>query len=93
MIELRFKDSGAAYQAVKEIADRLGISVHDYLLRCIGEGHRVLAIRTAVQPDDLDIPAFERRSSIAFDRVELEEELMKLSFPTKPHRDKEKSKL
>lgn len=84
MIELRFKDSGAAYQAVKEVADRLGISVRDYLLMCIAEGHRVLAIRTAMQPDDLDIPAFERRSSMAFDPEELEDELRKLRLPTKP---------
>jgi hypothetical protein len=75
MIELRFKDSGDAYQAASEIADRLGISVRDYLLKCIAEGHRVLAIRTAVQFNDLDIPAFERRSSMAFDPEELETEL------------------
>jgi hypothetical protein len=75
MIELRFKDSGAAYEAAKKIADRLGISVRDYLLRCISEGHRVLAVRTAAQPDDLDIPAFERRLSMAFDPEELETEL------------------
>jgi hypothetical protein len=78
MIELRFKDSGTAYNAAKEVADRLGISVRDYLLRCVTEGHRVLAIRTAVQPDDLDIPAFEPRSSIAFDPDELEVALRKL---------------
>lgn len=89
MIELRFKDSGAAYQAVKEVADRLGISVRDYLLRCISEGHRVLTIRTAVQPDDLDIPAFERRSSMVFDPEELEDKLRKLRLPTKSHGDKE----
>jgi len=84
MIELRFKDSGAAYQAVKEVADRLGISVRDYLLKCISEGHRVISIRTAVQPDDLDIPAFERRSSAAFSPEELEEELRRLRAPENP---------
>jgi hypothetical protein len=86
MIELRFKDRGAAYEAAKEIADRLGISVRDYLLICISEGHRVLATRTAEEPDDLDIPAFERRSSMAFDPDELEEKLQNLRIPMKPSR-------
>jgi hypothetical protein len=88
MIELRFKDSGAAYEAAKEIADRLEISIRDYLLMCISEGHRVLAVRTAAQPDDLDIPAFERRSSKVFDPEELQEELRKLRQPTNTPRDK-----
>ena len=76
MIDLRFKDSGAAYEAAKEIADRLGVSVREYLLMCISEGHRVLATKTTVQPDDIDVPAFERRSSMAFYPEELEEALL-----------------
>jgi len=89
MIELRFKDSGAAYEAAKEIADRLGISVRDYLLMCISEGRRVLTIRTAVQPDDLDIPAFKRRSSMAFGPGELEEELRRFREPIKSFGNKQ----
>lgn len=83
MIELRFKDTGAAYQAAKETADRLGISVRDYLLMCILEGHRVLSIGTMVQPDELDIPAFERRSSMVFDPGEIEEAIRQLRMPLK----------
>jgi hypothetical protein len=44
----------------------------------------VLALRTAVKSDDIDIPAFERRSSMAFDPEELEEALQQLRIPTKP---------
>jgi hypothetical protein len=90
MIELRFKDSGAAYEAAKEIADRLGLSVRDYLLRCISEGHHVIAIRSVVQPGDLDIPAFERRSSAAFDPEELEDELRCLRMPVTPSKKRDK---
>jgi hypothetical protein len=88
MIELRFKDSGAAYQAAKEIADQLGIPIRDYLLMCISEGHRVLAVRTAAQPDDLDIPAFERRSSMAFDAEALTDALREIRTPMHPRRSK-----
>jgi hypothetical protein len=81
MIELRFKDSGAAYEAAKEIADRLGISVRDNLLTCISEGHRVLSIRTVVQPSYLDISAFELRLSIATDPKEIRDALRLLHIP------------
>ena len=84
MIELRFKDSGAAYEAAKEIADRLGISVRDYLLMCISEGHRALVISTIVESRNLDIPAFKRRTSTAIDRDELEEALRLLRTTIKP---------
>lgn len=81
MIELRFKDSGAAYEAAKEIADRLGISVRDYLLLCISEGHRMHSIKIMAPSDDLEIPAFERRSSMAFDPEAIEEELRRFRIP------------
>lgn len=79
-IELRFAGSGAAYQRAKAVADRLGISVRDYLLRCIAEGHFVLSVRVT-REDDLDTPAFERRGSIQSD-IDVDEELRKLREET-----------
>lgn len=76
-IELRFIESGEAYERAKTVADRLGLSVRDYLLRCIAEGHLVLAVR-AVNETDLDRPAFERRPKSGFSRVDVEAELRKL---------------
>lgn len=77
MIELRFLEQGEAYERAKVVADRLGISVRDYLLQCIAEGHLVLAART-LNEVDLDRPAFERRPKSGFSRVDVEEELRKL---------------
>lgn len=50
--------------------------MRDYLLKCIAEGHLVLAARTADQAD-LERPAFERRRSIQTD-IDVDEELRKL---------------
>jgi len=77
MIELRFQETGEAYERAKVVADRLGISVRDYLLLCIAEGHVVLAARAAHETD-LDRPAFERRPKSRFSRVDVEAELRKL---------------
>ncbi len=77
MIELKFLETGEAYERAKAVADRLGISVRDYLLKCIAEGHLVLAARTAHEID-LETPAFERRPKSGFSRVDVEAELRKL---------------
>lgn len=76
-IELRFVESGEAFERAKAVADRLGISVRDYLLRCIAEGHLALAARS-MDDTDLDRPAFERRPKSGFSRVDVEAELRKL---------------
>jgi hypothetical protein len=77
VIELRFQEQGEAYERAKAVADLMGISVRDYLLKCIAEGHLVLAARTAHEAD-LDTPAFERRPKSGFSRVDVEEGLRKL---------------
>lgn len=54
----------------------MGISVRDYLLRCIAEGHFILSVR-ATQDDELEFPAFERRRSIQ-SNIDIDEELRKI---------------
>jgi len=75
-IELKFLEAGAAYERAKAVADRMGLSMRDYLLRCIAEGHFILSIR-ATQDDELEFPAFERRRSIQTD-IDVDEELRKV---------------
>lgn len=75
-IVLKFLESGDAYQRAKIVADRMGLSVRDYLLRCIAEGHFVLSVR-ATQTEELEFPAFERRRSIQTD-IDVDDELRKL---------------
>jgi hypothetical protein len=75
-IELKFLETGAAYQRAKVVADRLGLSVRDYLVHCIAEGHFVLSVRTT-QIDELDRPSFERHRSIQTD-FDVEAALRKL---------------
>jgi hypothetical protein len=63
MIELRFASQGEAYQAAKETADALGLSVKDYLILCIAEGHKTLTTRALLESGELIFPTFERRGS------------------------------
>ncbi len=66
MIELKFADTGEAYLAAKATADSLGMSVRDYLLLCISEGHKTLTTRALLESGELEFPTFERRGSSAF---------------------------
>jgi len=75
MIELHFPSEGPAYDMVKHVADRLGYTVHDYLLECIAEGHRVIETRVLSTEADLEIPAFERRPHSRYSVVDVEAEL------------------
>ncbi len=78
MIELHFPSEGPAYDMVKHVADRLGYTVHDYLLECIAEGHRVLETRVLSAEADLEIPAFERRPHSCYSAVDVEADLRRL---------------
>ncbi len=78
MIKLRFSDSGPAFDRAKDTADRLGFSVHDYLLECIAEGHRVLTDRALRSSENLDMPAFERRPPTHIAPMDVEAALRKL---------------
>jgi hypothetical protein len=78
MIELYFPSEGPAYDMVKHVADRLGYTVHDYLLECIAEGHRVIETRVLSSEADLEIPAFERRPNSRYSAVDVEAELRRL---------------
>lgn len=59
-IVLSFREEGASYDRAKAVADALGIPIHDYLLSCIAEGHKVLRARHRPSEADLDTPTFER---------------------------------
>jgi hypothetical protein len=65
MIELRFASQGEAYEAAKETADALGLSVKDYLILCIAEGHKTLTTRALLESGELIFPTFERRGSLS----------------------------
>ncbi len=66
MIELKFADTGEAFRAAKATADSLGMTVRDYLLLCISEGHKTLTTRALLESGELEFPTFERRGSSAF---------------------------
>ncbi|MBN9497220.1 MAG: hypothetical protein J0H39_10755 [Alphaproteobacteria bacterium] len=66
MIELRFASQGEAYESAKETADALGLSVKDYLILCIAEGHKTLTTRALLESGELIFPTFERRGSLAY---------------------------
>ncbi len=66
VIELKFADTGEAFRAAKATADSLGMSVKDYLLLCISEGHKTLTTRALLESGELEFPTFERRGSSAF---------------------------
>lgn len=78
MIELHFPSEGPAYDMVKHVADRLGYTVHDYLLECIAEGHRVIETRVLSSEADIEIPTFERRPYSRYSAVDVEAELRRL---------------
>lgn len=59
VVVLRFRDDGPAYERAKAVADALGLSIQDYLLSCISEGHRML--RAQSQVIDREEPAYIRR--------------------------------
>lgn len=59
-IVLSFREEGTAYDRAKAVADALGLSMEDYLLACIAEGHKALRARYRPSDTDLDIPTFER---------------------------------
>lgn len=59
-IVLSFREEGDAYDRAKAVADALGLSIQDYLLSCLAEGHRVLRTRHRPSDSDLDTPTFQR---------------------------------
>lgn len=59
-VVLSFREDGPAYDRAKAVADAMGLSMQDYLLACIAEGHRVLRARHRPSDADLDVPTFER---------------------------------
>lgn len=60
-VVLRFRDAGPAYERAKAVADAMGLSIEDYLLRCVAEGHKLLRGRHLPDPDlELETPTFER---------------------------------
>ncbi len=78
MIELHFPSEGPVYDMVKHVADRLGYTVHDYLLECTAEGHRVIETRVLSSEADLEIPAFERRPHSRYSAVDVAAEIRRL---------------
>ncbi len=78
MIELRFADKGPNYERAKAVADKYGLSVRDYLLACIAEGHRVLDQRATLDTTDLEIPAFLRRGPSPFAPIDVDAELRRM---------------
>lgn len=60
-VTLRFREDGAAFERAKRVADTLGLSMENYLLACVAEGHKVLRARCPSTRPDLEEPAFLRR--------------------------------
>ncbi|AWJ87756.1 hypothetical protein TSH58p_30045 (plasmid) [Azospirillum sp. TSH58] len=58
---LRFRGEGPAYERAKGVADAMRLSMEDYLLACIAEGHKVLKARHLPLDSELEEPAFIRR--------------------------------
>jgi hypothetical protein len=64
-IVLRFCCEGAAFDRAKTVADKLGLDMEAYLLRCLKEGHELLKSRqiaAAALADEFDVPSFLRQS-------------------------------
>lgn len=59
-IVLSFREEGPAYDRAKAVADAMGLSVQDYLLGCIAEGHKLLRSRHQPTAADLEEPTFQR---------------------------------
>ncbi|CAO3405487.1 hypothetical protein [Azospirillum palustre] len=60
-VTLRFREEGPAFERAKAVADELGLSIEDYLLACVAEGHKVLRTRAPSTWLDREEPAFVRR--------------------------------
>jgi len=60
-VTLRFREEGLAFERAKAVADELGLSIEDYLLTCVAEGHKVLRTRCPSMWLDRETPAFVRR--------------------------------
>ena len=59
-IVLSFREEGPAYDRAKTVADAMGLSMQDYLMACIAEGHKALRSRHRPSDTDLDEPTFVR---------------------------------
>ncbi|CAO3435328.1 hypothetical protein [Azospirillum doebereinerae] len=60
-VTLRFREDGPAFERAKAVADELGLSIENYLLTCVAEGHKVLRTRCPSTWLDRERPAFIRR--------------------------------
>ncbi|CAO3439278.1 hypothetical protein [Azospirillum doebereinerae] len=60
-VTLRFREEGPAFERAKAVADELGLSIEDYLLICVAEGHKILRTRCPSTWLDRESPAFIRR--------------------------------
>ncbi|MGF7178445.1 hypothetical protein [Azospirillum doebereinerae] len=60
-VTLLFREDGPAFERAKAVADELGLSIEDYLLTCVAEGHKVLRTRCPSTWLDQERPAFIRR--------------------------------
>jgi hypothetical protein len=60
-VVLRFRSEGPAYERAQAVADAMGLSIEDYLLACVAEGHRVLRARRPELDTDRERPTYERR--------------------------------
>jgi hypothetical protein len=59
-IVLSFREEGPAYDRAKAVADAMGLTVQEYLLSCIAEGHKLLRSRHQPTAADLEEPTFQR---------------------------------
>lgn len=59
-VVLSFREEGPNYERAKAVADAMGLSIQDYLLACIAEGHKALKAKHGVPDVDLDEPTFIR---------------------------------
>lgn len=59
-VMLSFREEGPQYEGAKAVAHTMGLSVQDYLLACIAEGHKVLKARHGMPEADLNEPTFIR---------------------------------
>jgi|GEM_PF-3230131 len=59
-IVLSFKDNGPAFDRANTVAQSMGLSMEEYLLACIAEGHKLLRNRHHPNDSDLEEPTFQR---------------------------------
>ena len=60
-IVLNFRDEGDGYFEAKKVSDTMGVTVEDYLMACIEQGHLILRGRHLPTKEDLEIPTYLRR--------------------------------